>query len=42
MEWMQIVGWIWSVAMLWCIWEWWVSPCYPRDYKNNEEQDENE
>tara|TARA_B110000858_G_C17735173_1_gene442156 strand:- start:946 stop:1224 length:279 start_codon:yes stop_codon:yes gene_type:complete len=32
MEWMQIVGWIWVVAIVWCTWEFFTSPVMPADY----------
>tara|TARA_R110001592_G_C13001728_1_gene735959 strand:+ start:411 stop:560 length:150 start_codon:yes stop_codon:yes gene_type:complete len=35
MEWMKIVGWIWGVAIVWCVWDFYMTPITPADY--NEE-----
>ena len=32
----EIVGWVWGVAILWCIWEFLNTPCYPADFTNRE------
>jgi len=34
--WMQIIGWLWLIVVMWCTWEWFRAPIYPADYRNEE------
>ena len=35
MEWMKIVGCIWVIALIWCAWEFFVTPIMPADYNED-------
>jgi|TARA_R110000737_G_scaffold36128_1_gene55404 hypothetical protein len=35
MDCLQIVGCIWGVVLIWCLWESYISPIYPSNYNED-------